>query len=154
MNRIEILRKYVDNVLLKMTDNEERRCAYVHLYGVEQACSMIAIKRGEDVELSMAAGMLHDIYSYSAMDSKDHAHKGATMAIDILVASGQFHDDEIKKICTAIYSHSDKGTIDSSFDEVLKDADVMQHYFYNPLVEVKESERVRLEKLIKEFGLA
>ena len=154
MNRIEVLRKYVDNVLLKMTDNEERRSAYVHLYGVSQCCAMIAIKRGEDVELSMAAGMLHHIYSYSAMDSKDHAHKGVTMAIDILVASGQFNDDELKKICTAIYSHSDKGTIDSSFDEVLKDADVMQHYFYNPLVEVKESERVRLEKLIKEFGLA
>lgn len=28
--------------------------------------------------------MLHDIYSYSAMDTKDHAHKGSIIAKDIL----------------------------------------------------------------------
>lgn len=154
MNRIESVREYVDKVLLNMTDSEERRCAYVHLYGVAQACAMIATKRKLDLELSVIAGMLHDIYSYSAMDSADHAHKGSNMAIDILVSVGEFSDDEIKKICTAIYNHSDKDIINSEFDEMLKDADVMQHCLYNPLIEIKESEKARFEELKKEFGLA
>ncbi len=44
MNRIETLRKYVDETLLNMADVKERRAAYVHLYGVTQACALIALK--------------------------------------------------------------------------------------------------------------
>ena len=56
-------------------------------------------------------------------------------------------------ICTAIYNHSDKAIVHSSLDEVLKDADVMQHVLYNPLVEVKEHEKDRFDILKKEFNL-
>ena len=31
--------------------------------------------RRENTELATIAGMLHDIYSYSSMDTNDHAHK-------------------------------------------------------------------------------
>ncbi|WP_242862115.1 hypothetical protein [Clostridium intestinale] len=34
MNRVEVLRKYIDKILLNMNDDELRRAAYVHLYGV------------------------------------------------------------------------------------------------------------------------
>jgi hypothetical protein len=47
MNRIEILRKYIDKTLLNMTDVEERRSAYLHLYGVAQFCALIALRRVE-----------------------------------------------------------------------------------------------------------
>ncbi len=59
MNRIEILRKYIDEILLSMTDIQERRCAYLHLYGVAQLCALISLKRGENAELATMAGMLH-----------------------------------------------------------------------------------------------
>lgn len=49
MDRIEAVSEVVDEVLLHMTDHEERRCAYVHLYGVAQACALLAMKRGENV---------------------------------------------------------------------------------------------------------
>lgn len=45
VDRIEKVREYVDDVLLHMTDSVERRCAYLHIYGVAQACAMIAKKR-------------------------------------------------------------------------------------------------------------
>jgi hypothetical protein len=51
-----------------------------------QACALIAQKRGEDTELAMMAGMLHDIYSYAKMDITDHAHKGAILAKEILAS--------------------------------------------------------------------
>jgi hypothetical protein len=50
MNRLEEVREYVDSVLLNMTDVVERRCGYLHLYGVSQACALIALKRNENVE--------------------------------------------------------------------------------------------------------
>ena len=94
MDRIERVRELVDDILLNMTDDEERRCAYLHLYGVSQACALLALKRKENVELAVIAGMLHDIYSYAKMDSRDHAHKGSEMARNILNSLDIFNENE------------------------------------------------------------
>lgn len=154
MNRIEILRKYIDEVLLNMKEVEERRHAYVHLYGVAQACALIALKRGEDAELATTAGMLHDIYSYSEMDIKDHAHKGAVLAREILTSLRITNDDETEMICDTIYTHSEKEAVHSNFNEVLKDADVLQQYLYNPTVEIWAPEKKnRYKKIKREFGI-
>ena len=154
MNKIEVLRKYIDEVLLNITDVEERRSAYLHLYGVAQSCVLIALKRGENAELATMAGMLHDIYSYAKMDTKDHAHKGAILAREILASLRITNDDETKMICDAIYTHSEKEAVHSDFNEVLKDADVFQQCLYNPTVEIWAPERKnRYEKLKREFGI-
>lgn len=153
MNRIEKVREYVDAVLLTMKDATERRCGYLHLYGVSQACALIALKRNENAELAAIAGMLHDIYSYAAMDTREHAHKGSIMAREILDDMKIFAENEVDIICSAIYNHSSKGVTHSPFDEVLKDADVLQHCLYNPLFEVMEKEKARYEKIKSELGI-
>lgn len=153
MNRIEKVRQTVDEILLNMTDHEERRCAYLHLYGVAQACALLSIKRKENVELAVIAGMLHDIYSYATMDSQDHAHKGAVMARNILESLSIFSEKEKDIICSTIYNHSDKSNIHGPLDEILKDADVMQHVLYNPLFEIKPHEQNRYNSLKTEMGL-
>jgi len=153
MDRIETLRKHIDEILLKMTNVEERRCAYIHLYGVAQFSALIALKRGENDELAVMAGMLHDIYSYAEMDTVNHARKGATLAKEILTSLRLTNDDETKMICDAIYTHSDKETVHSDFNEVLKDADVFQHCLYNPAFEIMEHEKIRYKMLKLEFGI-
>ncbi len=153
MNRIEKVREVIDDILLNMKDNEERRCAYLHLYGVSQACALLSIKRQENTELAVIAGMLHDIYSYANMDSKDHAHKGAEMARSLMNSLSIFTEDEISLVCTAIYNHSNKSLVHDTLDEILKDADVMQHVLYNPLFEIKGHEQNRFHSLMKEFDL-
>lgn len=153
MNRIEILRQYIDEILLNMTDVKERRCAYVHLYGVAQSCTLIALKRGGNTELATMAGMLHDIYAYAKMDRKDHAHKGSILAREILTSLQITNDFETKIICDAIYLHGNKESVHSDFDEVLKDADVLQHCLYNPMFEIMPHEKSRYEKLKIEFGI-
>ena len=95
--------------------------------------------------------MLHDIYTYANLDSQDHAHKGAEMARDILNSLSIFSDDEINLICAAIYNHSDKSMIHGPIDEILKDADVMQHILYNPSFEIKKHEQKRFSLLKNEF---
>ena len=154
MNRIETVRKVVDGILLNITDDEERRCAYIHLYGVSQACAILAAKRGGNAELAVISGMLHDIYTYAAMDSADHAHKGAIMAKELLTDMDIFDDNEIDMICTAIYNHSDKKAVHDSMDELLKDTDVMQHALYDPTSVVKNDERERFDAVARELGIA
>ena len=63
MDRIGQVRDYVDSILKRTGNFDITREAMIHLYGVSQACAMIAMKRGENVELAVIAGMLHDIWS-------------------------------------------------------------------------------------------
>ena len=44
-------------------------------------------------------------------------------------------------------------TVRQQVDEILKDADVLQHAWYNPLFEVKQAEQERYEKLMIELGI-
>ena len=153
MNRIEKVREVIDKIIINISDDEERRCAYIHLYGVSQACALLAIKRKENMELAAIAGMLHDIYSYVEQNSTDHAHKGADMAYKLLDSLNLFTEKEKNLICTAIYNHSDKDMVHNSLDEILKDADVMQHALYNPMCDIKKNEKERYSLLGKEFNL-
>lgn len=153
VNRIEKLRKYIDEILLNLKDTGERRCGYLHLYGVSQACAFIALKRNQDVELATMAGMLHDLHSYKAMNTENHAELGAVLARQVLEELSLTTENETDLICSAIRNHSSKVTAHSAFDELLKDADVLQHYLYNPLFPVMEHEKCRLQNLLSEFGI-
>ena len=73
MSRLKELRNYIDEQLKKIEDEDERKSAIVHLYGVSLAATMIAKKRGLDPQLSSMAGMLHDLYAYMNASYDDHA---------------------------------------------------------------------------------
>lgn len=152
-NRIDILREYIDKILLNIQDTFERRCAYLHLYGVAQACALIALKRGENVELATMSGMLHDLYTYKFGDSTLHAEKGATLAREVLCELAITNENETSLICSAIHNHSSKGDNFSGLDEVLIDADVMQHCLYDMTKPIMPHEENRFSKLSEEFEL-
>jgi HD superfamily phosphodiesterase len=152
--RIDTLRKYVDEMLLKNENANDRRCGYVHLYGVGMSAAIIALNRGHSTdyaELAEMAGMLHDYISYQGMDGENHAHEGEPIVRELLNIINITTQEETDMICSAVYNHSDKDKIDSEFDEIIKDADVMQHWLRNPK-EPLWRELDRVEKLCKEFG--
>lgn len=152
-DRVEKIRACVDEILLQMPDPHERRCAYLHLYGVAQACAMIAMKRNERVELAIAAGMMHDLASYSTSDSRDHGPRSAILARKILQSLACFEREEMECICSAISCHSEKEKIHDSLAEVLIDGDVWQHYLYHPGQHAYARENDRIARLKKEFGI-
>ena len=61
-------------------------------------------------------------------------------------------NEETEIICSAIYHHDSKDTVDGPIDEILKDADVLHHTLADPTKEVKEHEKDRYEKLCAELG--
>jgi putative nucleotidyltransferase with HDIG domain len=153
MGRLKDLRKTVDAKLMTMENEEKRNSAVVHLYGVSLAAALIAKKRGLDPELCSMAAMLHDIAAYMNGSYEDHARKGAVMAKEILEELNQTSEEENELICSMIYHHDDKHVIDSAYDEVLKDADVIHHCFNDLSKPVKEKEQKRFDSLCEEFGL-
>ena len=151
MNRVDILRDYINNVLNSITDDEFKAMGYIHLYGVAQASVLLAKKRKLNEELCEMGALLHDIYTYQNNTSKDHAVKGAIVAREILEELEIASYEEIDIICTAIYNHSSKVMIHDSYSELLKDADVLQHNLYHP--DVPNHEKKRYEDLLKELDL-
>ena len=153
MSRLKDLRKYVNKELNKMEDADKRTSAIAHLYGVSLAATMIAKKRGLDPEIASMAAMLHDLHAYKTGVYDDHAHLGAELARKILKKLELTNEAETEQICSAIYHHDDKLTVDSPMDEVLKDADVIHHCMNDLSKQVKEKEQARFEKLCNEFGI-
>jgi putative nucleotidyltransferase with HDIG domain len=136
-----------------MPKEQERKAATEHLHGVALYCALLARKRRENEELALIAGLLHDVYRCATLQSQDHAHKGAAMSREILNEFALFTESELAQISTAIYNHSDKLQVHTAFDEILKDADVMEHVFSQPLASVQSNEQERYDKLVSELGL-
>ena len=153
MSRLKELRKIVDAEINKMEDPDKRTSATAHLYGVSLAATMIAKKRGLDPEIASMAAMLHDLHAYKSGSYDDHAHLGAELARQILTELALTDEAETEQICSAIYHHDDKLVVDSPMDEVLKDADVIDHCLKDSSKPVKEKEQARFEALCAEFGL-
>ena len=136
--RLDETRNIIDPMIKGIGDEESKRGAYVHLYGVGLLASLIALKRGysrEIAELAEIAGMLHDLLTYidRAEDTDDHAHKCAEYAKEhVLKKLKSFTDEELDMIYSGIYNHSDKKVKGCWFDEIIKDADAAQHALRNP----------------------
>ena len=152
MSRLKELREYIDTELNQLPD-DKRISATAHLYGVSLAASILAKKRGLDEELAAMAGMLHDMHAYKSGSYDDHAHLGAGLARNILEKLDLTTMEETDTICSAIYHHDDKLVVDFPMDELLKDADVIDHCFKDSSKAIKEKEQARYEKLCQELGL-
>ncbi len=154
MSRLKEIRAYVEKEISRMEDADRRMSAIEHLYGVSLAATILAKKRGENEELAAIAGMMHDLYAYKSGSYDDHAHKGAELAREILGELGLTNEEECDIICSAIFHHDDKYvTDDGRLDELLKDADVIDHSFKDSSKPVKEKEQARYEKLCTELGM-
>jgi len=151
-NRLEVLRNDIDR-LIYTKQPEYSRYFIDHLYGVSKFCVFIAMKRGLDPEIAATCGILHDIYQVTAGTTQNHAIEGAVIAEQMLKATKQYSDEEIKVITGAISKHNKKRKIHGPYEEALKDADVLDHCFYNPIYPVLEKEINRYNSLVEEFGL-
>lgn len=143
MNRLEMVRTEVDEILLCQPNVKIRRDGYVHLYGVSQYCTLIAIERGLNIELCTIIGMLHDIFTYKYEYVKNHAILGMDEAELLLRKIGAFTDEEINIVITAIGNHSNKKEKHDKYSEMIKDADVMQNSLYDTTYEINHPKRLR-----------
>lgn len=153
MSRLKELRKYVYKELFKMDDQDELAAAITHLNGVALAATILVKKRGFDPEVAAMAGVLHDLHAYKTGSYDEHEHKGSELARQILKKLELTNPEETDLICSAIYHHGDKLVVDSPFDELLKDADVISHTLNDPTKAIKDKEKVRFESLYEEFNI-
>jgi HD superfamily phosphodiesterase len=153
MDRLEQVRRVVTEIVDQQQNVLYRRAAYVHLYGVSVNCALLALERGLDVQLAQVAGMLHDLSTYQRSDSTDHDRLSAQEARRLLGELGLFSQQETDAICQAIQHHRAKGEVHAPMDELLKDADALHHYLYNPGLEQLAKEEHRIAAVLAELGV-
>lgn len=131
-DRYKLLEEKVFESVQKMKE-EQKLPAVIHLSGVATLCSLLAAKRNLDVELCRSAGLLHDLWLFcncpvSVEQHVKHGFYGSLLAEKILRSVSHYSEEEIATICKMIENHNDKDVIQSEYDEILKDADALQHY--------------------------
>ena len=106
---------------------------YAHLAYSACISSILARKRGLDMELCQTAGYLHDVWlhlraPYDDETVRAHAAEGAVTAREILRELGDYADGEIETVCRMIANHDFTAQTDDPMSEVMKDADMLSHY--------------------------
>ena len=158
-NRLEKLRSKINDLIMESGDYASE--FYIHLYSVSMFGALLALRRGLNPEIAATCGMLHDIYQITAGTSEQHAVEGAKVAEKILRQTGLYSDEEIEIITTAISWHSKKRKFHGPYDELLKDADVMNHFLYNTDISAQyvnifhylEKGEARYESILSELGI-
>lgn len=155
-----LIRDIVDDYIEKIIVDKNKNLAaikkneYTHSYAVASLAQLLAEVRGLDIEIAGVIGHLHDIgrVMYNILD-KTHAKVGAKEAEVILSNADVFSMHEIKLICNAIEQHSNKTIVGSEYEELIKDADIMERYLCNRQRFVNEDEGNRIPKVRAELKL-
>ncbi len=139
--------------MLENTDESRRADGYIHLFGVSAFAAMLAKKRDLSVDLARIIGLLHDFYYYQTGEREKHGSKGGDMLLPMLAKTGLFTVCEIGNIALAVANHSDKDKTGGAYEELIKDADVLQHAMANGCKPINDSHKQRYEKLMTELGM-
>jgi len=145
----------IDSSVGSLSDKEREVPLYkdvYHLLGTIKCVSLLAMKRNINEEIAVTAMLLHDISRLKDGSNKDHAIKSSEIAKEVLTNDGNFTEEEIGLITTAIKKHVKKDKIHSDFDELIKDADMLDGYL-NDKNSIDSSLKNRLDKILTEVDL-
>jgi putative nucleotidyltransferase with HDIG domain len=100
-----------------------------HTLRVAQFGKVIAENEAADVELIVAACLLHDVawFDTHAEDNREHGRIGAEKARPVLKNLG-YKQAQIKEICYAISSHVDENNPETLEAKILSDADNVDRF--------------------------
>ena len=124
----------------------------IHCMGSARIAALLAGRRGVDVELSYAAGALHDFGRFVTGKQEKHAEHGYEPVKVFLSPLNIFSEKEIEEIALAVKNHSRKEIAGTPLEEIAKDADVLDCYYLG-LQPKKEAHLKRFTSLQKELGL-
>ena len=151
ISRREQIETRVCDILSELPSPTERIQSASHLFGTARMAVLIAKKRGLDEDLAYLAGLLHDLWRCKTGISREHGPNGAELAGSLLDSTCLFSRSEREAICGAIYFHSEKSRRHLPFDELLKDADILDRMLAEPDEKMTGADAERAKRLTLEF---
>lgn len=157
MNRIlklqfKLLNKITEYEQLAMERDYPLHWERVHLGSCAGIGQILAIKRGVDPELAAMACAIHDYGRIVTGKQADHAVNAYAPLKDFLTECNMFSAEEIELLAVAARNHSSKAEVGTAIEEIVKDADVMDCYYYGQAL-ARPEQRERLAKVYAELGM-
>jgi len=141
-------------MLLASENTFKKPEAWIHLFGVSNFASMLAIRRGQDSEIAAIAGLLHDFYFYKTGIKDFPGPNSADAVRPILRAIQVFTDEELSVILRSIFYQEDKHRVHGPYDEIIKDAILMYLYFQNSGNNFSKIEINRIQNVFFDLGIS
>ncbi|WP_245864096.1 CHAP domain-containing protein [Paenibacillus donghaensis] len=129
--RLDSVRVLVQEMIMSMVNALQRQEACVQLYGVSTLASMLAMKREQNQELAAITGLLHNYYFYRTGIREFPGPNSAETVRPLLTHLNIFTEEEQITILKAIFYHEDRSRVQGPYEEIVKDAYVLQMYFQN-----------------------
>lgn len=149
MKRYYLIKQEIDDLINSYHKKSLLIDSYQHLSSVTTICIELAIKRDLDRELCAIIGYCHDIGKYRYNSNFDHANRSSNLVLPLLKQTNLFSSEEIMLITNAIKNHSNKGEVQDSYSEVIKDADILSYYYLDPDKILSDQKQQRLDQLLK-----
>lgn len=153
---VAVQTKILQTILEHPVENEERDISkeyeIYHIFGTSTIAQILARKRNASEEIAACMAAIHDLGRIVTGRQDNHAMNGYEPAKKLLSSLGLFSLNEIEQISKAARDHSNKDDVASPEEEIVKDADILNYYFFG-LPVVRESHLKRLQKVMTEFGL-
>ncbi|MCP3745419.1 MULTISPECIES: CHAP domain-containing protein [Paenibacillus] len=152
--RLESVRSLVHEMLVTTENTSMKQEAWVHLSGVSNFASMLAMRREQDVEIAAIAGVLHGFYFYKT-GIKDFPGPNSADAVRPIIRSTQlFTDEEQLVILRSIFYQEDRHQVHGPCEEIIKDAILLQMYLQNTGDNLSKAAIHRLQNVFVELGIS
>ncbi|WP_257031444.1 CHAP domain-containing protein [Paenibacillus sp. E222] len=153
LKRVELVRALVLETLLTTVNTSKNEEALFNLFGVSSFASLLAIRRQQNSEIAAIAGLLHDFYFYKIGIKYFPGPNSADSVRPILRSTQIFTDEELSVILRSIFYQKDKHRVHGPYEEIIKDAILIQMYVQNPEDLFSDIEINRLQKGFVELGI-
>jgi hypothetical protein len=147
--RLESVRVRVNEMLLSIDGMAKRQEATVQLHGVSTFASMLAAKRGHNPQLAAIAGLFHGYYGYKTGIPEFPGPNSAEAARPILRDMGMLSEEEQITVLRSIFYQDDNRRTHGPYEEIIKDAHVLQLYFHHG----SSRDADRLRHVLAELGM-
>lgn len=157
MNRIlklqfKLLNKITEYEQLDMERDYPLHWERVHLGSCTGIGQILAIKRGVDLELAAMACAIHDYGRIITGKQADHAVNAYAPLKEFLTACAMFSSEEVELLALSARNHSSKAETGTAIEEIVKDADVLDCYYYGQEL-ARPEQRERLARVYAELGM-
>ncbi|MEF3353192.1 CHAP domain-containing protein [Paenibacillus sp. GYB006] len=153
LRRLDFVQSLVFDNLLPVNNSLKQHQFWSQLSGVSNFASMLAIRRGQDPEKAAIAGLLHNYYFVKTGVKTFPGHNSADAVRPILRSSELFSDEEMSIILRSIFYQDDRQRSHGPYEEILKDAILLQMYFHNTDRHVPTTDIHRLQNVLRELGM-
>lgn len=151
--RLESIKVLVDEMLLSIESKVYRQEATVHLYGVSTFSSMLAMKRGQNPELAAIAGLLHGYYVSKTGITEFPGPNSAEAVRPIIRDIGMFTEEEQITVLRSIFYQDDISRSHGPYEEIVKDANMLQLYFQSTVCRISQMNVNRLRNVLGEMEI-